>query len=331
VAELVTFVLLDFVYPAVVEVEPETGTGSRTDFAIRAAVRTHFEVYRKAPPKPLRAAAQCLAEIGDELEKVESPDFWLAVVPQSGPKVPSMRKVREKVERWLETLDYDEQIRLRDQERRARRDRAAVEMPGVDASPTERARHLAAHPLFEPPTFRASGDDWSVRITAHPREPDARAPGRFTVGLRSAGEVHIENSEGLEAAVRNKLKQHAGLAEPLVLVLDLSSPIIDDREIAAMLFGPVITTMLDPVTVIASERDRKKGIWPDPVKLPPRPAAVLILRGIWLDCREVTADLWLPPGVTSPILPGPWAIRTLGPDGRLGIETASLAIPDALR
>ena len=32
-AELVTFVLLDRVYPAV-EIEPETGTGSRTDFAV---------------------------------------------------------------------------------------------------------------------------------------------------------------------------------------------------------------------------------------------------------------------------------------------------------
>jgi hypothetical protein len=56
--ELVTFVLLDSVYPAAVEVEPETGTGSRTDFAIGAPVRTHFEVYRNAPPKPLAANAQ---------------------------------------------------------------------------------------------------------------------------------------------------------------------------------------------------------------------------------------------------------------------------------
>jgi hypothetical protein len=48
-AELVTFVLLDCVYPAI-EIEPETGTGSRTDFAVDVPVRTHFEVYRKAPP-----------------------------------------------------------------------------------------------------------------------------------------------------------------------------------------------------------------------------------------------------------------------------------------
>jgi hypothetical protein len=46
-----------------------------------------------------------------------------------------MRRVRERVERWLESLDYDEQTQLRDQDRQARRDRAAGEMPGLDAGP----------------------------------------------------------------------------------------------------------------------------------------------------------------------------------------------------
>jgi hypothetical protein len=41
------------------------------------------------------------------------------------------------------------------------------------------------------------------------------------------------------------LRQHAGLADPLVVVLDLSSPIIEDRDIAAMLYGRTATTMLD--------------------------------------------------------------------------------------
>lgn len=52
-AELVTFVLLNSLYQGAVEVEPETGTGSRTDFAIGAPPRTHFEVYRKAPSQNL--------------------------------------------------------------------------------------------------------------------------------------------------------------------------------------------------------------------------------------------------------------------------------------
>jgi hypothetical protein len=259
-AELVSFVLLDRVYPAV-EIEPETGTGSRTDFAVNVPARTHFEVYRKAPPTAVTGDAQRLAYIAGELEKIESPDFWLSVEAHSGAQLPAMRPVRTKVERWLASLDYDEQVQLRDRERQARRERAAGEMPGLDASPLERARYLAAHPPSEPAVFQDSGEGWSVRISGHPRSADERGPGQFTVGLRSAGEAHIETAEGLEQAVRSKLRQHAGVRDPLVLVLDLSSPIIGDREIAAVLYGPVTTTMLDPVTVLGAERNRS---CPDP-------------------------------------------------------------------
>jgi hypothetical protein len=133
------------------------------------------------------------------------------------------------------------------------------------------------------------------------------------VGLRFAGEAHLETLDGLRAAVRDKLRQHAGLADPLV-VLDLSSPVIEDRDIAAMLYGRAATTMLDPSTQVTTTRDRAEGIWPDQVSRPPRPAAMLILRGIWLGPEEATAGLWLPPGIASPLLPGPWQVQTPGPD-----------------
>jgi hypothetical protein len=322
-AELVTFVLLDCIYPDV-EIEPETGTGSRTDFAVDVPARTHFEVYRKAPPTAVTGDAQRLAYIADELEKIESPDFWLSVEAHAGAQVPAIRPVRTGVERWLASLDYDEQVQRRDHEQQARRDRAAGDMPGLDASPLERARYLAAHPPSEPPVFRDSGEGWSLRISAHPRAADGRGPGQFTVGIRSAGEAHIETAEGLEQAVRTKLRQHTGLRDPLVLVLDLSSPIIGDREIAAVLYGPVTTTMLNPVTRLGAERDRAKGIWPEPLRQQSRPAAVLILRGIWLGCHDATAELWLPPGTSSPLLPGPWTVRTIGLDGQLHtVEEAS--------
>jgi hypothetical protein len=43
--------------------------------------------------------------------------------------------------------------------------------------------------------------------------------------------------------VPDKLKQHAGLVDLLVVVLDLSSPIIEARDIAAMLYGRMTATM----------------------------------------------------------------------------------------
>jgi hypothetical protein len=260
-AELITFILLDCVYPAV-EIEPETGTGSKTDFAVDVPARTHFEVYRKAPHVALTGDAQRLADMAGELEKIESPDFWLSVDAQTDAQVPAMGQVRRKVETWLASLSYDEELQRRDQELQSRRERAAGKMPGLDANPRERADYLAAHQPSQPPTFEDSGRGWSVRISAYPRPANERGPGQFTVGSRSAGQAHIETHEALEAAVRNKLRQHTGLTDLLVLVLDLSSPIIGYREIAAMLYGPTITTMLDPDTMLRTERDRTR----DPAK-----------------------------------------------------------------
>lgn len=308
--------MLDSVYPAI-EADPETGSGSRTDFVADVLVRTHFEVHRPAPPRESAKDARRLGDIAAELEKIEPLDFWLDVDPQSGAQVPSMRQVRRQAEAWLASLDYETEVQRHDEYQQARRERGSEPMPGLDAGPAERAAYFAARRPFEPPAFTRSGDGWSVRITAHPRPADQRGPGQFTVGLRSAGAAHLETFGGLQAAIRGKLRQHAGLADPLVVVLDLSSPIIEDRDIAAMLYGRTVTTMPDPSVPATTTRDRAEGIWPDPVPRPPRPGAVLILRGIWLGSEGATAELWLPPGIASPLLPGLWRVRTLDPDDQL--------------
>lgn len=305
VTELVTFVLLDSVYPASVDVEPETGTGSRTDFAVSTPVRTHFEVNRKTEPGEMAADARRRAALAEELDKIESPDFWLSIDAFSGVQVPSMRMVRADAGAWLDSLVYDDEVRRQQQDEQERSARLAQPAPGLDAGPLERARYLAAQRQYPPPAFSRSGNGWQVEITAHPRPADKRGPGQFTVGIRTAGEANIANAGDVETAIDRKLTQHKGLADPLVIVLDLSAAVIDDSEIAAALYGPATTS---------GGRNRKKGTWPEPVSQPPRPAAVLTLRGIWPSWEEATSDLWLPPGASSPVLPGPWSFRTLGQD-----------------
>jgi hypothetical protein len=305
VTELVTFVLLDSVYPASVDVEPETGTGSRTDFAVSKPVRTHFEVNRKTEPGDMAADARRRAALAEELDKIESPDFWLSIDAFSGAQVPSMRSVRADAEAWLDSLAYDDEVRRQQQDEQERSARLAQPAPGLDADPLERARYLAAQRQYPPPSFSRSGDGWQVDITAHPRSADKRGPGQFTVGIRTAGEANIANAGDVETAIDRKLSQHKGLADPLVVVLDLSAAVIDDSEVAAALYGPAATS---------GGRNRNKGTWAEPVSQPPRPAAVLTLRGIWPSWQKATADLWLPPGASSPVLPGPWSFRTLGQD-----------------
>jgi hypothetical protein len=50
-----------------------------------------------------------------------------------------------------------------------------------------------------------------------------------------------------------------------------------------MLYGPVTTMMLDPVTLIASERAPSRGIRPEPVRQPSRPATVLLRQPVLTD------------------------------------------------
>ena len=323
-AELVTFVLLDSVYPAI-EADPGTGSGSRTDFAVDVPVRTHFEVHRPAPPRESAMDARRLGDIAAELEKIESPDFWLDVDPQSGAQVPSMRQVRRQAEDWLASLDYETEVRRRDEYQQARRGRQPSPCLGSTPVPLSGPPISPRAGRSNPLRSRVPGTDgrYGSRRIRGQQISAARASSPSASARRGA--AHLETFEGLQAAVRGKLRQHAGLADPLVVVLDLSSPIIEDRDIAAMLYGRTATTMLDPSTPVTTTRNRAEGIWPDPVPRPPRPAAVLILRGIWLGSEGATAELWLPPGIASPLLPGPWQVRTLGPDDQpTTVEPASI-------
>ena len=83
-----------------------------------------------------------------ELERIESPDFWRDVDAFSGAQIPSMRRVREQAEQWLDSLDYDDQVQRRDQDQQARREQLAAQMPGLGAGPLERARYRAAQRQF---------------------------------------------------------------------------------------------------------------------------------------------------------------------------------------
>ena len=288
-AELVTFVLLDAVYP-IVHVDPETGTGSHTDFAIDVPARTHLEVHRTTMAESAVKDANRQRDIAEELERIDSPDFWLSVDIQVGTRTPAMGWVRREVEGWLASLDYDTEQRRIEDDQQARRERAASdEQPGLDASPAERARYYQAHRPFAAPTYRAAEQDWAVTIEAHPRSAAHRGSGEFTVGTRSSGAVHLETVESLRASVHNKLRQHRGLTDPLIVVLDLTSPIIGDGEVAAMLYGRTTTTMLNLDTPGVTTRNRSEGIWPDPLPQSIRPAAVLILRGVWVGLAHQTA------------------------------------------
>jgi hypothetical protein len=141
------------------------------------------------------------------------------------------------------------------------------------------------------------------------------------VGLSITGAAHLETPASLLAAVKAKVKQHAGLTDPLVVVLDVNSPMPDPDDIAAMLCGPAVTATAGPAGTTIT-RDHRKGLWPG--QSFPKPAALLILQGVIPGLEhQASADLWLPVGSPTPLLPGPWTTPTLGPDGQPTTPTAA--------
>jgi hypothetical protein len=68
-----------------------------------------------------------------------------------------MRQVRQQAEVWLASLDYETEVQRRDEYQQGRRERASEPMPGLDASPAERAAYFVARRLLEPPMFTCSG------------------------------------------------------------------------------------------------------------------------------------------------------------------------------
>lgn len=171
-AKLVTFVLLDAVYPAV-EIEPETGTGSRTDFSVNVPVRTHFEVRRKTAPEALAWMRAALPTWRRSWKGSSHPTSGSTSMPSRARKIPSMRRVRQEVEEWLDSLDYTS------------RSSAATRLSKLVVSglPSRcpaltpghwNAKYLAAQRQFVPPIFEKSGESWKVVITAHPRPAGMR-------------------------------------------------------------------------------------------------------------------------------------------------------------
>jgi hypothetical protein len=320
-SELVTFILLDSAYPAV-ELKPAGGTTSQTDFAVALPNRTHFEVHRVTAPSGNRADTQRRKAITEELRKITSPDFWLAVSANVGTILPSMQQVRKQAGAWLATLDWTQELQRLDADHQDRQARASTDPPpDLTATPAERSAYYARHQPYAPPSRKWTGPGWSVQVDAVPRSAVQRGQGSTSVGLSITGTAHLETPASLLASVKAKVKQHSGLADPLIVVLDVSSPMPDPDDIAAMLFGPAVTATAGSAGTTVT-RDHGKGLWPG--QSSPKPAALLILQGVIPGLEhQASADLWLPAGSPSPLLPGPWTTRTLGPDGQPTAPTAA--------
>jgi hypothetical protein len=136
-----------------VELKPTGGTTSQTDFAVTVPSRTHFEVHHVTAPFGNRADTKRRRAITEELRKITSPDFWLAVNADVGTILPSMRQVRTQAESWLANLDWTLEWQRLDADHQDRQARTSADPPpDFTATPVERAAYYARHQPYSPPS-----------------------------------------------------------------------------------------------------------------------------------------------------------------------------------
>lgn len=297
-SELVVYATLCQLYSSVeVEVDPGTGTGSNTDFAVTDTKHVHFEVHRPTEARDHIDANRRYARMKAQLEKVDSADFYLTInLVALGDAELTMRGVRRRIAAWLNDLDYEDERRRRDDDHARRAARPVP--PKLDSGPMERAKFFAIPTgLYQPPEIVITDHGWVIEVMAEPRAQDHRGSGQRTVGTSVIGLIPTKSVEALRHAIQGKVRQHRGLTDDLVVVLDMSGMLMHQSEIIWALYG---------------KPGEHGALWTGAPG--ERPAAVLVLEEVhpFFEHETTTATLWLPPGRPSPIRTGPWRVATSG-------------------
>lgn len=283
-SELWTFDLLKGAGIGPLRFGAPTASGGSIDILVEPS-RVHLEVYRASEGNDDFANDRRLNTAVAALQKIRSPEFWLHVTLDLGATQPSMRPVVRAVERWLGGLD------------------AKAESAKYDSAVA--IGHMAAA-IDGMPGFTRGGPDWRVRVRAMPRSPGA--PTEPSIGSVEGGSIPIETFESMGEAVRAKRRQHRAVADPLVIVLDVTETLVHDDEIAGALYGPTVHDLTGAVP--RNYRRRGEGVWPPGVTSPP--AAVVVIDDLYMPAPQTArVTVWLPPGGSNPLGPGPWTVRTL--------------------
>jgi hypothetical protein len=200
-----------------VEIHPPPGpdTRRRPDFLVHLPGGDRFYLEASlatGSTREERATEARLRAFYDVLNGLESPDYFLMIRADGfEPKTPiPASKVRNLVRRWLETLDYEQVLRV------------AV-IAGLSALPSVSFEH----------------ESWTVTIQALPKKRETRGrPGVRPIGTFPT-RVQWGNraADALKEAVLFKASRYKVLDLPYVVAVHAMGPFLRQTEVEAVLFG----------------------------------------------------------------------------------------------
>lgn len=265
-----------------IEVHPALPTGTkRPDFLaippaggpvyVEAALASEFSQDAKAAQRRTKVVL-------DAIEKVDSPDFFIAVDANGDPeRPPSGRRLRAALKRWISGLDYE-----------------AV------------AADLRAHGNDALPKFTWDHEGWEISFDAIPKKPDRRGQGQRTIGAIFGEARWGAAHEAIREAVRFKGGRYGELPHPLLVAVNVDAMSVDNDDEMNALFGDeqYVVRMGDP-TAEPQMRRAPNGAW-----IGAAGPQYTRVSGAWLFRR---ANPWNIASRTHTVYFNPFAARPLPP------------------
>lgn len=198
-----------------VKIHPETPSSKagRPDFLLTApdGAQMYVEAVQVTDVSAEeKGARERLNIVYDAINRLDSSGWFLGVDSATYPsQPPSARGLRQKVKRWLATLDPDHV--------------------------TEEYRRLGNDAL---PTFNRSDGDWKIQFTAFPRAPDKRhEPVESILGALMGDARWLNTAENIRDTLLAKGSHYGVLGAPLVIALSANVLHLDQIDVMNALFG----------------------------------------------------------------------------------------------
>jgi hypothetical protein len=196
------------------QIEPHPTVASTThhpDFKLtRGPDLCYLEVTAAAPSDEEAAATRRLNRVYDTLDRMESPNFFVAVEIQGKPESdPPGAQIRRFLTRELKKLDPD--VVVRD-----------FESGGLDALPKWRFQH----------------GDWEIEFSPMPKRQEGRGkPGLRPIGLEVLAPQNVDCRESIVAALESKAKRYGSWNHPYIVGVNVLHNFVDRVDISEALFG----------------------------------------------------------------------------------------------
>ncbi len=156
-----------------------------------------------------------VAYVLDTIDEIECPEFQVHLDLHSiGTEQPSKRQIKDPIERWLATLDYEEELAKRTEQ-----------------------------PLWKRPPTRIAFRDWEIEVQPIPMTTPIEDKRLIGIGPTVAG--YVDDAPRIKEAVLRKAGHYGPVSAPFIVALAPTSPILHEHDVVTALLG-TLTRRVDP-------------------------------------------------------------------------------------